>query len=267
MATQTEVELDTIPVLQAPKTSPPSLTLPEDLTPALAPAAPTTVLPKGRSIIVITQLAGINFLTSFTNGIVTVGLPAIAADIGLKNSLIVWPTSVLALTSGTCLLLAGAVADVVGPRGINLAGCFLLAIFILACGVSQTGVQLIIFRALQGIGSALAVPTGISIVSTTIADGRPRNLGFACLGLSQPLGFSLGLVLGGILIKTIGWRSGFYIGGGLSFLLFVVGIWALPLVAVHRSEAPKLKRLATDIDWVGAGLASTSIAIFSYVLA
>jgi MFS family permease len=266
MTTHTAVELVTLQATQANGLVPTPPSEPEDIA-RLSGSSPSSILPKGRSIIVIAQLSGINFLTSFTNGIVTVGLPVLAADIALKDNLMVWPTSVLSLTSGTCLLLAGAIADVIGPRSINLVGCFLLACFILACGLSRTGIQLIMFRALQGVASALAVPTGISIVSTSIADGRPRNLGFACLGLSQPLGFSLGLVLGGILINTVSWRSGFYIGGGLSFVLFAVGIWALPPIAVPRSEVPKVQRMRSEIDWIGAVLASSSIAIFSYVLA
>ncbi|KAK3676768.1 hypothetical protein LTR78_003545 [Recurvomyces mirabilis] len=168
------------------------------------------------------------------------------------DSLLVWPTSVLSLTSGSCVLIAGAVADVLGPRGMNLAGCLLMGAFILGCGLAQTGIQLVLFRAMQGIANAMTVPTSISIVSTSVADGKPRNLGFACLGLSQPLGFSVGLVLGGVFVDTLGWRSGFYIGGGLSFLLFVMAIWALPSpppAAPTLSQKSTLQRLVQDVDW------------------
>lgn len=146
---------------------------------------PPQTLPKGRSAIVITQLAGINFVTSFSNGIIIVGLPAMAASLKLEDSLLVWPMSVYSLTSGTCLLLAGTVADVLGPRLMNLVGCLFLAVFILACGLVRDGIDLIMFRAMQGIAGALVVPSSISIVSTSVASGRPRNLGFACLGLAS----------------------------------------------------------------------------------
>ncbi|KAH8911171.1 MFS general substrate transporter [Coniochaeta sp. PMI_546] len=223
---------------------------------------------KGRSWIIITQLAGINFITSFSNGLITVGLPAIAADLALDAGLLVWPSSVYALTSGTCFLLAGSVADVVGPRIVNLTGCFFLAIFIVASGVSRTGIELIMFRAMQGIASALVVPSSLSIVSTAVEAGRPRNLGFASLGLAMTLGFALGLVLGGVFVSSsLGWRAGYYIGGAIAFVLWLVGIWALPVVAPHPSEASVMKRLRTDIDWVGAIIASTILATFSYVLA
>ena len=145
----------------------------------------TQTLPKGRSAIVITQLAGINFVTSFSNGIIIVGLPAMASSLKLDDALLVWPMSVYALTSGTCLLLAGTVADVLGPRRVNLVGCFLLAVFILSCGLARDGIELIMFRAMQGIAGALVVPSSISIVSTAVESGRSRNLGFACLGLAS----------------------------------------------------------------------------------
>ena len=231
-------------------------------------SAPTT-LSKGRSIIVITQLAGINFLTSFSNGLVTVGLPAIAAALHLEHRLLLWPMAAFALTSGSLLLLAGSFSDVVGSRSVNLTGCFFIALFTFLSGVSRSGIELIMFRALQGVASALAFPSAISIISSSIESGRRRNIGFACLGLAMPLGFSFGLVLGGVFITGLGWRVGFYIGGGAGFLLFSVGIWSLPTGIKSESRIPGSiwKRLATEIDWTGAGLASTCLALFSYVLA
>ena len=244
-----------------------SVGLPGPLTSVQDEAHPSEVLPKGRSMIVITQLAGVNFITSFTNGLLTVGLPAIAADLQLKHSLLLWPSSAFALTSGSCLLLAGSFADVIGSRSVNLAGCFFVAVFTLACGFPRTGIELIMFRAFLGIASALTFPSSISIISKSIASGTRRNVGFATLGLSMPLGFSFGLVLGGVLISGLGWRVGFYIGGAVGFLLFAVGIWSLPVGIKSDSESSTWRRLATEIDWVGAWIASTCLAVFSYFLA
>jgi hypothetical protein len=121
---------------------------------------------------------------------------------------------------------------------------------------------------MQGIASALVVPSSISIVSTAVESGKPRNLGFASLGLAMPMGFALGLVLGGVFVSSsLTWRAGYYIGGGIAFVLWLVGIRALPAVATEPSRASALKRLASEIDWVGATLASASLATFSCVLA
>lgn len=220
-----------------------------------------------RAAIVIVQLAGINFITSFSHGLLTIGLPVIARGLQLEEGLLVWPVSVFALTSGSCLLIAGSFADIIGSRQCNLVGSIFLAGAIIACGVAQNGQQLIAFRALEGIASALAVPSSISIISTSVQSGRPRNIGFATLGLAQPLGYSAGLVLGGVLISGIGWRSGFYIGGAISFLFSFVGIWTIPASPKDLSGASVWTRLAREPDWVGACMASTCIALISYVLA
>ena len=263
MATTTSIELEEPSQVSIALSSTSPITTLRDHEPA------SSTLSKGRSIIVITQLAGINFLTSFSNGLVTVGLPTIAAVLHLDHNLLLWPMAAFALTSGSLLLLAGSFADVVGSRSVNLTGCFFIALFTLLSGWSRSGIELIMFRALQGVASALAFPSAISIISSSVESGRRRNIGFACLGLAMPLGFSFGLVLGGVFITGIGWRVGFYIGGGAGFLLFFVGIWSLPTSVKAESRIPgsMWKRLAAEIDWTGAGLASTCLALFSYVLA
>ena len=133
-------------------------------------------------------------------------------------------------------------------------------------GVARTGEQLVAMRALQGVGLAMHLASSVSIVTQMIPPGKGRNLAFSCLGLSQPLGFSLGLVLGGVVIDTIGWRSGWYIAGGVTLFITAIGLWAFP-----RSEGPqyanRLENVKTKIDWVGAGLASAFMALLCYLLA
>ena len=228
---------------------------------------PPATLKKGRSIIVIAQLAGINFVTSFCGGILTIGLPTIAEELALEPALLLWPSSAFYLATGATLLIAGALADAIGAKTINLAGCFFLTIFFAANSVAQTGLQLIIFRAMQGLASSLVVPSAIAIISTSIESGRRRNIGFATLGLSMVLGFSFGLVLGGLLVSGPGWRIGYYIAAASSAAIFVMGLWALPKGVKSESETSMRQKLTKEIDWVGAGIASTSLALFSYVLA
>jgi MFS family permease len=168
------------------------------------------------------------------------------------------------------LLLAGSIADVVGSRPINLAGCFLQGLFIIACGFARNAIEFILFRALQGIAVSMCLPTSTAIVANAVPSGRGRNLAFSCLGLVQPLGFSLGLVLEGVLLNSVGWRIGYYLSGGATLVLFLVGIWALPpdrMADGLITEGSMLKRLKTEIDWVGAMIAFTCLALFSYVFA
>lgn len=113
--------------------------------------------------------------------------------------------------------------------------------------------------------TALVMPTGMGIVSTANATGTRRNIAFSCLAVGQVLGYALGLVLSGVFVESVGWRVGFYVIGVAMLGGFVVGLWALP--ADQLAERPSWKRIKNEVDWVGAGLASGSLAMFSYVLA
>lgn len=230
------------------------------------------------TVMAIMQPALINFLTSFTNGIITVCLPTIARSVDLQRQLYLWPISVYGLTSGSVLLLAGSVADLIGARAVELTGASILGLFTLATGLAQTGEQLVAFRAIQGIGVAMHLPASVSLVAAATEKGRARNFGFASLGFSQPLGFSVGLILGGVLAEYSSWRIGFYVPGALFTAAAVAGRWTLPKTAPAPAPAPGggvgststrgvWARLRTEIDWVGVCLVSSGLTVFSYVLA
>ncbi|KAI4240100.1 MAG: hypothetical protein L6R40_005339 [Gallowayella cf. fulva] len=222
-------------------------------------------LSTSRCVIIISILTAIAAMTSMSTGILTVGLPVIADDIGLSGSLLLWPASIFALTSGCSLLLAGAVADVLGNRKIYLTGCVLLMAFVIACGLARTGTELIAFRALQGIAMSLCLPTAVSILTESFPTGKTRNVGFSFLGAGQVLGFSIGLVLGGLLIESVGWRVGYYVCGGVHFVALAIACSVLP--EDRKREAITWQRLWKDIDWIGAGIASSCLGMLSYVLA
>jgi MFS family permease len=211
----------------------------------------------------------VGFLASFTNGIITVGLPVIARSLSLERSLYLWPSSVYGLTSGAALLIAGSIADIVGARPVEIVGITLLGVFSLACGFAQTGAQLVAFRALQGVALAMHLPASVAIIAGAVPSGRARNLGFACLGFSQPLGFALGLVLSGVMIERAGWRSGFYLSGGCTLAVAIAAVWTLPkLKAPAEGGAGSLvKKVGREIDWIGGLISSGGLAILAYVLA
>ncbi|EED20280.1 MFS transporter, putative [Talaromyces stipitatus ATCC 10500] len=123
------------------------------------------------------------------------------------------------------------------------------------------------FRTLQGVAVSLCLPTSVAIVSQAVPAGRKRNISYSILGFVQPAGFSAGLVLGGIMVNTIGWRYGYYISGGLTLALFVVSIWSLP--ADRHGNAGRIgwARLRNEIDWIAGVLSCACLAMLSYILA
>lgn len=226
--------------------------------------ARTDDLSKIRSVFIVITVAGISFTNSLGSGLLTVGLPRIAADVQLAEGLLLWPASIYALTSGCTLLLAGAIADVIGNRPVFLTGCGLSTAFTIGIGLSRTGFQLIMFRAFQGIAMSLCLPTAVGLVTTTFPTGRTRNVAFASLGGGQPLGFALGLVLGGLFVDSIGWRYEYYLACIFNGLVLIAAVFTLP---VSSTQTRRSERLLHDVDWIGALIASTCLGLLSYVFA
>jgi MFS family permease len=222
-----------------------------------------------RTSLIIFTPAFVGFIASFTNGIITVGLPIIARSVSLERSLYLWPSSVYGLTSGAALLIAGSIADIIGARSVELTGITFLGLFTLACSFAQTGAQLVAFRALQGVALAMHLPASVAIITGAVPSGRARNLGFACLGFSQPLGFAVGLVLSGVMIERTGWRSGFYLAGGCTLAVGVGALWTLPKLKSHNEDGfvALWRKVRNEIDWIGGIISSGGLATLAYVLA
>lgn len=143
---------------------------------------------------------------------------------------------------------------------------FLYTVFILAIGFAQTGTQLILFRALQGVAISMCLPTAVSLITNTFPKGKWRNTAFAMNGMGQPLGYAMGLVLGGIFTDTVSWRWAYYTMTIISYCLSVASIWSLPTIPCH-SEKPWKRQLIEDIDWIGAFILSTGLGLLFFVLA
>lgn len=217
---------------------------------------------------IITILTGVTFISVSGTGILTTSLPRISTDINLDLDLIFWPASVYALSAGCTLLAFGCVADVVGSKKMWLVGSSASCPLILACGLARTGDQFIIFRAILGLFVAMCLPTSMSLVTSSFPPGPRRNIAFAATGMGQPLGYALGLILGGVLTDTIGWRWGFYITAIFDAALFVASIFVLPSDAESkRLSRASWHRLNHEIDWVGVAILAVSLGLLSYVLA
>lgn len=233
-------------------------------------AEPPTVRPisKWKATLIISTVASVSLIATMTGGILIVALPTMAKDIGLQDSLLLWPASVSGLSCGCTLLLSGSITDVIGGCKTYLSGALLLTASTIAIGSSKTGLELIVFRAIQGVALSLTLPAAVVLVTSNIPEGTSRNVAFAALGASQPVGFACGIVLGGVLAQTIGWRWGFYIGAILTFIVFVISYFKIPRDPFTNSQSfPEVfKRLQTEIDWIGIAILSTSLGMLSYVL-
>ncbi|KAK2052046.1 putative transporter [Colletotrichum caudatum] len=200
-----------------------------------------------------------------TTGLLAVALPTMARELDISDGLLLCPRP--SLTCGCSLLIAGSVADIVGSRQVYIAGCLLLTGFVLGSGLAESFTQLIVFRAGQGIAASMCLPTAISLLASSLPVGKRRNVGFAFAGASQPLGYSIGLFLGGFFVDSVGWRCGWYMSAAASFVVFLAAVFGIPTQAGGSVSRSVWQRLAYDIDWVGAVLASACFGMLSYVLA
>jgi MFS family permease len=154
---------------------------------------------------------------------------------------------------------------VLGNRQTFLIGCLLNCAFTLACGLSRTGAQMIVFRGFSGIAASFCLPSAVSLINEAFPPGRARNIAFASMGGAQPLGFGMGLTLGGVLTDTIGWQWGFHIAAIANVVMLVIATWQLPK-NVQSTASDMWHRLVSDVDWVGVILASSALALLSYAL-
>ncbi|KAL8706377.1 MAG: hypothetical protein Q9201_000585 [Fulgogasparrea decipioides] len=213
-----------------------------------------------KSTLIIITLAGMSFLNTLGSGLLTTALPRIAQDIGLQENLLLWPASVYALAAGCLLLIFGAVADVVGAKLVWVTGSFLYVVFTLAVGLSQTGIQIILFRTLLGLAVSMCLPAAVSLTTNTFPRGQWRNMAFASIGMGQPVGYSVGLILGGVFTDTIGWRWGFYASAIINSLISVCAIWVLP------PRVLSLSALQTSIRFLPMTIVGLSVNIVTGLL-
>ena len=234
-----------------------------------------TVTSRSRTTVIIASVTLITAISTLLNGLTTVALPTMARELDIPDGLLLWPSSIQALTNGCSLLLSGSIADALGARFMYLVGCVLQAGFVLGCGLSQTAAQIILFRGLSGIALSFCLPSAVAIITRSFV-GKRRNFAFAAMGGGQPIGFAVGLALGGVLTDSLSWRWGFYLASIFDAAICAVAFWGLPATidsptgaegAADLTWAQKFQQLKTDIDWVGAMIATTSLAMLSYVFA
>ena len=88
-----------------------------------------------------------------------------------------------------------AAADVLGRRRVFAAGIALFALSSVLCGLSWSAGSLVAFRGLQGLGGALLAPAGLSLLMTTFAEGRDRNIALGIWGAASGSGAAVGVLV------------------------------------------------------------------------
>ncbi|RBO91838.1 MFS transporter [Nocardia puris] len=145
------------------------------------------------------------FLDGLDVSMIGVALPSIGADLDLSTSTLQWLVSGYVLGFGGLLLLGGRTADLLGRRKVFLIALAVFALASLAGALVSSGPLLILTRFIKGLAAAFTAPTGLSIITTTFAEGPARNKALSIYTVFGAGGYSSGLLFGG-LMTGIGWR-------------------------------------------------------------
>ena len=162
------------------------------------------------------------FLAVSDSTIVYAALPSIGVGMAMTESLR-WVVVGYLLSSGTLLLLGGRAADRFGQRRVFLVGVALFTAMSLLCGLAASGGVLISARVLQGVGAALMVPAALSILTATFPEGSRRNRALGVWGSIAGVGATTGLLLGGPITETLGWRAIFLINVPVGLAALALG--------------------------------------------
>jgi EmrB/QacA subfamily drug resistance transporter len=171
-------------------------------------------------------LCGALFLDAMDVSSVNVALPTIGAHLDMSASSLQWVVSGYVLGYGGFLLLGGRAADLLGRRRVFLAALTVFALASALGGVADNGTLVIATRLIKGIGAAFTIPAGLSILTTTFAEGPARNKALGAYAATGAAGFSLGLVIGGLL-SELGWRYVFLVPAPITAVLVLAAVRVL----------------------------------------
>jgi EmrB/QacA subfamily drug resistance transporter len=199
------------------------------------PAAPGAGFRRSPTLVLLVILA-CQLMVVLDATIVNVALPNIQTSLHFSSANLSWVLNAYTLTFGGLLLLGARAGDILGRKRTFLIG---IAIFILASllgGFAPSAGYLLVARAAQGVGGALAAPSALALLTTMFAEGRER---LRALGLYTAVsigGGAVGLVVGGMLTQWVSWRWVLFVNVPIGALVLLAGRSVLPETPRHRGQ-------------------------------
>ena len=195
-------------------------------------------------------------LVALNHRAIQVALPTLTHVFHTDLSLIQWVLLVYDLAVIGLVLTLGRLGDLFGRKWIYFAGFLLFAVASGLCGLAQTPVQLVGFRAVQGIGGAMIMANGRALV-TVNAPLSERGKALGLMSTAYHVGYMAGPTLGGFIIDTIGWRWIFHLSIPLSLACAYFG-WK-----VLKERARSEERVKVDLAGAAFLLLANTCFIFA----
>lgn len=199
-------------------------------------------------ITIMIAIIGALFFAAVNQTIVSNALPKIISDLGGLNYYS-WVFTSFMLTSAIMTIIAGKLSDIYGRKPFFLIGILVFSVGAFLCGTAGTIEHLIIYRAIQGIGAGLIIPTAFSAVGDLFAPrerGKWQGIMSAVFGVSSVLGPAIG----GYIVDNMDWKWVFWVFLPLGFVAFAL-IWKL----FPKTE----RRVGETIDYLGASLLAATL--------
>ena len=207
----------------------------------------------GRILAIYAGLMVALFLAALDQTIVATALPRIVSDLGGLTQYS-WVFTAYMLASTVTVPLYGKLGDVYGRKKLFLFAIVVFLVGSALCGMAQNMTQLVVFRAVQGIGAGGLIPLAIAVVGTIIPPrdrGRYQGLIGAVFGSAS----IIGPAVGGLIVDHTTWRWIFYVN---------LPVGALALAAISVTMPTRAPHHDRSIDWGGAvllALGSTSFLL------
>jgi EmrB/QacA subfamily drug resistance transporter len=206
-----------------------------------APPAPSRAMPALMSacvVVVVAMVAAINL-----------ALPKLSSsDLHPTSTGLLWIVDSYILVFGCLLILAGAIGDRIGRKGVLLTGLGVFAIGCLSSAAAPSLAVLLAGRVVTGIGAALVMPATLSLLLQVTPPERKPHAIATWTGATGAAG-ALGTLGGGVILQWLPWQGLFLVIGSLAPLL------ALAVMRV----APRGERHPVSLDLVGAGLLTATV--------
>ena len=121
-------------------------------------------------------------------------------------------------------MLSGRVGDIYGHKKLFVIGVILFSLASLTGGLASSEIVLILARVVQGLGAAMASATGLSILTAAFPEGKERNRALSVFAAATGSGFAAGMILGGVITASLGWRWVFDINVPIGVAVSVLSI-------------------------------------------
>ena len=225
----------------------------------LASSAETTWTPQLWGILIV--LGGALLLDGLDVSMVGVALPSIRTALHMSTSSLQWIVSGYTLGYGGLLLLGGRAADLLGRRRVFVAAVAVFAVVSLLGGLVSSPGLLIAARIIKGMAAAFTAPSSMSLVTTTFPEGPMRNRAFSIYSVFGASGFSLGLVLSGLLTQ-VSWRLTLLVSAPAAALVLLGALALIP----RAEPGSRASRAWHQFDLPGAAVITTAVLLLVYTV-